>query len=85
MALWTTQVTVGTSATQIVPTSTRNKVTITNTTTTPVYIGGDNTVTTSTGQLIPGVVGASETYETSTDIWGIVATGTTVVTLAQII
>lgn len=83
MPISTGQVTVGTVATQIVPATSRQRVTITNTQAVPVYCGSAS-VTTGTGQLIPAVVGASETFDTSAAVYGVVATGTVVVTYAEI-
>lgn len=79
------QVSVASTATVIaaartgVPGTGRVSVTITNTTTTAIYLGGSG-VTTSTGTLLPGIVGASVTINTQAAVYGIVATGTAVVT-----
>ncbi len=80
-----TQVSVGSTATSILsartgaPGTGRASATITNTTTTAIFIGGSG-VTTSTGTLLPGIVGASITINTTAAIFGIVATGTATVT-----
>ena len=79
------QVSVTSAATSIaaartgVPGTGRVSVTITNTTTTAIYIGGSG-VTTSTGALLPGIVGASLTLNTTAAVYGIVATGSATVT-----
>lgn len=71
-----TQVSVTSSATSIVAQRTgvsgtgRVSVTITNTTTTALYLGGSG-VTTSTGTLLPGIVGASVTINTTAAVYGI--------------
>lgn len=80
-----TQVSVASSATSIVAARTgisgtgRISVTITNTTTTAIYLGGSG-VTTSTGTLLPGIVGASVTLNTTAAVYGIVASSTATVT-----
>lgn len=77
------QVSVATTATLIVAARTgRNLISIVNTTTTPIYLGGSG-VTTSTGQLLPGVVGASLTLPYTGALYGIVASGTATVTEAE--
>lgn len=79
------QVSVGTGATLIAAARTgavgtgRVSITVTNTSTTPVYLGGSG-VTTSTGQLLPGILGASVTINTTAAVYGIVGTGTETVT-----
>lgn len=83
MPIFTGRVTIGTTATQIVPANSRAKVTVTTTQAVPVYCGAAG-VTVGNGQLIPGVVGASETFDTSAAIFGVVDTGTVVVTYAEI-
>lgn len=83
MPITTGRITVGTTATQIVPANSRSKITVTTTQAIPVYCGPAG-VTVSNGQLIPGVVGASETFDTSAAIFGVVDTGTVVVTFAEI-
>ncbi|HEY7298559.1 MAG TPA: hypothetical protein VH684_11540 [Xanthobacteraceae bacterium] len=71
----TAQVSVGTSATQIVSARAgRNQLVIANHGTTAVYIGGSG-VATSTGILLPGTVGATITIPTSAAVYGIVASG----------
>ncbi len=84
-SLATGQVSVAATATSIAtartgaPGTGRASITLVNTTTTAIYIGGSG-VTTTTGQLLPGVVGASLTLNTTAAIYGIVATGTATVT-----
>ena len=83
-----TQVSVAATATSILaartgaPGTGRASATITNTTTTAIFIGGSG-VTTSTGTLLPGIVGASITINTTAAIFGIVATGTATVTALE--
>jgi hypothetical protein len=83
-----TQVALSSTATSIVAARTgvagtgRVSVTITNTTTTAIYLGGSG-VTTSTGTLLPGIVGASVTLNTTAAVYGIVATGTPTVTALE--
>lgn len=78
------QVSVGSTATLIAAARTgvsgtgRVSITITNTTTTAIYLGGSG-VTTGTGQYLAGVVGASATFNTTAAIYGIVATGSAAV------
>jgi hypothetical protein len=80
-----TQVSCASTATQIVAARTgvagtgRISDTITNTTTTAIYIGGSG-VTTSTGALLPGVVGAAKTIKSTAALYCIVASGTATVT-----
>jgi hypothetical protein len=82
-ALSTAQVSVGTSPTPIVsartgaPGTGRVSVTIVNTTTTPIYLGGSG-VTTTTGELLPGIVGASITLNTTAAVYGIAGSTATV-------
>lgn len=77
------QVSVASTATLIAAQrTTRQLISIVNTTTTAIYIGGSG-VTTTTGQLLPGVVGASITVPTTAALYGIVATGTATVTEAE--
>jgi hypothetical protein len=77
------QVSVGTTATQIVAArpgaigTGRISVTITNTTTTPIFLGGSG-VTLTTGALLPGIVGASKTISTTAAIFGIAGSAATV-------
>ena len=74
-----TQVTVGTTAVLIVAARTgRATLTIENTGTTPIYVGGAG-VTTSTGFPIPGAAGASLTLAYTGALYGISASGTAVV------
>lgn len=72
----TAQVSVGTTATKLYTgQSGVDEVTIENLGTTPVYLGKAG-VTVSNGFLLPGAVGASLTLTTTSDIYGIVASGT---------
>lgn len=78
------QVSVGATATLIAASrASRALLTVVNTTTTAIYLGGSG-VTTSTGQLLPGVVGASLTVPGTFALYGIVATGTATVTEAEV-
>ena len=61
----------------------RRSVTIENTGTTPVYIGGSG-VTSTTGFLLPGVAGASVTLNFSGAVYAVTASGTAAVTLYEI-
>lgn len=73
------QVSVTNTATQIVAARTgRATLTIENTGTTPIYVGGAG-VTTSTGFLIPGVAGASLTVAYTGALYGITGSGTAAV------
>lgn len=79
----TGQVTVATTATQIVAARTgRSSVTIVNDGTVDVFLGG-STVTTTTGELLAGVKGQTLTLNTSAAVYGIVATGTETVTYVE--
>lgn len=69
------QVSVGATATLIAALrSGRNSITVENTGTTAIYLGGSG-VTTSTGVLLPGVLGASITLNYSGALYGITTTG----------
>ena len=71
------QVSVAATATLIVAArSGRLTITVTNMSTTAVYLGGTSGVTTGTGLLLPGTVGATITLAYSGALYGIVATGT---------
>jgi hypothetical protein len=78
------QVSIGTTATQIAAARTgvsgtgRVSITILNTSTTPVFIGGSG-VTASTGILLAGAIGASITINTTAAVFGIVSAGTATV------
>jgi hypothetical protein len=77
------QITVGNTATLIVAARVgRVRVTIQNTGTTPVYLGG-STVTTATGFRLPGVDGAAYTTQNSAAIFGIVTAGTQAVSFIE--
>jgi hypothetical protein len=70
------QVSVGTTATQIIPSRAgRRAVTIINEGTTDVRFGNSN-VTTGNGALLSGTKGSTVTLPVSTAIYGIVGTGT---------
>lgn len=74
------QATIGTTPTLIAAArSGRQSITVTNTGTTAVYLGGSG-VTTTTGAYLPGVVGATITIPFSGALYGIVASGTQLVT-----
>lgn len=83
-AVSTNQITVGATATLIVPARTglagsgRVSTTIVNPGATNIYIGGSG-VTTSTGMLLPGISGANMTLTTTAAIYGIVASSTATV------
>ena len=80
-----TQVSCAATATSVVAARTgvsgtgRIAETITNTTTTAIYVGASG-VTTATGQFLPGIVGASLTVNTTAALYCIVASGTATVT-----
>lgn len=76
------QVTIATTATQIVPAHTRGSVTFINHGTTDVFIGGSG-VTILNGGLLPGVKGASFTLNNSAAIYGIVGSGTQIVSYVE--
>jgi hypothetical protein len=79
----TNQATVAATATLIIAARRgRDTVVIENHGTTPVYLGHSG-VTTTTGLLLPGVVGASVAIETTEAIYGIVASGTQVVSAIE--
>lgn len=81
--LATAQVSVGTTAGLIAAGRTaRQTVTVVNTSTTDIYIGGSG-VTTSSGLLLPGVKGASLTLAFTGALYGVVASGTATVTEAE--
>ena len=81
----TKQVTITTSATVIVPAnSSRRGVIITNTGTTDVYIGKDNALTTSIGDLLAGVKGAFVSIPTTSQVYGIVGSGSQVVSYMEV-
>lgn len=82
-SLATAQATVGTSATQIVAArGSRVAVTIVNSGTTDVFVGAAG-VTATTGILLPGTKGASITIPTNAAIFGVVGTGTQVVSALE--
>lgn len=71
----TGQVSITTTATQIVPArETRRTVTITAIGTTDSYLGG-SAVTTATGHLLVGIKGGSITLETTQAVYAITASG----------
>ena len=77
------QVTVAATATLIsAARAARQVLIVVQTTTTPIYLGGSG-VTTSTGHLLPGVVGASIAIPFTGALYGIVATSTALVTVAE--
>ena len=74
-----TQVSATTSATAIVAARpARRTLTLENTGTTPVYLGGAG-VTAATGFLLPGVAGASVTFSYAGALYAITASGTAAV------
>lgn len=79
MPIETAQVTITTAPTMIVALRGRNNVTVTqNGTGVPVYIGNSN-VTVTTGIPIAGVPGAAITVSNSAALYGVTASGSTVV------
>lgn len=77
------QVSVGTSATQIVAArAMRKEVVIVNTSTTIVYLGASG-VTTGTGLYLAGVAGQLIKLRTAAAVYGIVATGTETVSFME--
>lgn len=83
MAINTNQMAINSTVTMIGPIASRNEMTITNLTTTPIYIGDVN-VTASTGDLLPGIVGASVTIPGSQAIYAIVASGTGYISIMEL-
>lgn len=82
-AVATGQVSVGTSATQIVAARAgRRNVCVTNTGTTVVYLGA-GAVTTATGDYLTGVAGTKACYDTQAAIFGVVGTGTQAVSYVE--
>lgn len=82
--LATTQVTVNSTATQIVAARTgRDAVIIVNLGTTDVYIGVSG-VTTSTGLLLLGTKGAAVSIPTTAAVYGIVGAGTQAVSVMEV-
>lgn len=80
----TTQVSVGTSATQIVAArAARDAVIIVNLGTTPVYLGTSG-VTTGNGLLLLGVQGAAITIPVTAAIYGIVGAGSQSVAVMEV-
>lgn len=82
--LATNQVSVASTATLIAAArTTRADVTIVNGGTTDVYLGNSSSVTTATGILLIGVKGAAITLDVTSDVYGIVATGSQTVSYAE--
>lgn len=82
--LATTQVSVTTTATLLVPQRLgRSSVTVVNHGTTAVYVGNSASVTTATGVLLNGAAGASLVLGTTSPLYGIVTAGTQVVSVAE--
>lgn len=80
----TSQVTVTTSATQLVTKDTvTTEVLIINEGTTAVRIGG-SAVTSGTGALLPGAVGATLSLTFSGDLYGITASGSQAVSVIKL-
>jgi hypothetical protein len=79
----TGQVTLGTTATAIVPLNpTRTRLTIYNVGGTAAFLGG-TTVSATTGSSLAGTVGAAVTVNTAAAVYGIVGTGTNVVSYLE--
>lgn len=77
------QITVASTATQIVAARTsRMDLTIANLGTVDIFIG-DASVTTSTGFLLPGVKGAALTLPTQAAVYGIVASSTQAISFIE--
>jgi hypothetical protein len=80
----TNQVSIGTSATQVVPVNaTRRGVSITNLGTTDVWVGAAG-VTTATGDLLAGSKGASVFIPTTAAVYAIVGIGTQAVSFMEV-
>jgi len=82
MALQSNQVTIGTTATQIVPPTLRTSLTVINMGATDVYVG-DSGVTIANGALLKGVKGAELTFNTSSALYGITASVSQVVCVLE--
>lgn len=83
MSIASSQTSVTSSGVQIAASGHRRRITITNTTTTAVYIGATG-VTTSTGHLLAGVVGQTLVLAGTQDaIFGIVASTAATVTVLE--
>jgi hypothetical protein len=83
--LATAQVSVAATATLIVAARAgRKEVTIINHGTTDLYLGSSSGVTTSTGQLLAGVKGEGVTYSGGAAIYGIAASGSQTVSVAEV-
>lgn len=80
----TAQVSVASTATLVAAARAgRGAVIVTNLGAVAVYLGAAG-VTTTTGTLLPGVVGASVTIPTSAAVYGVDATGTQAVSVAEV-
>ena len=78
-----TQVSIGTTATSLLAARPgRFGVVITNTGTTPIFLGIAG-VTVNNGAFLPGVVGASKTIPVTGAVFGIVASGSQIVTVEE--
>lgn len=89
-ALATSQISITSSATQVVAARTgaagtgRKSVCVTNITgTSPVYLGSTTPITTSIGMFVPGSVGASICLDTQSIIYGISGGGTQTVSYSE--
>lgn len=79
------QVTVQNVATRIdAPNPNRVGIMVINHGTTDVFIGKSSAVTVNNGALLPGVKGAAMTIPTTSDIWGIVAVGSQLVSFIEV-
>jgi hypothetical protein len=79
------QVTVTTTATAIRPAVNANRaaLVVVNHGSTNVFLGFSNAVTPTTGVLLVGVPGSSLTFQTQTVVYGIVATGSQIVSFYE--
>jgi len=83
--LATSQITIGTTATLIAAARAgRGSIKVTNTGTTVAFLGNSTGVTITTGDYLAGAVGAANTYGYQGALYGIVATGTAVVTVSEV-
>lgn len=82
MGITTGQVTIGTTATPIVPVRSRNGVSFVQMSGGDVFLG-DATVTPSTGALLTGTKGTPMNWTGSDAIYGVTASGTALVSFAE--
>lgn len=82
MAIMTGQVTIGTTPTLIVPLRSRNGVGFVQVSGGDVFVG-DSSVSPTTGALLTGIKGTPMTWTGSDAIYGIVSSGTAIVSFAE--